>query len=217
MSKWCTTAVIDVASPHPNYEKIGWALDGLVMGRGKNLDDFVRLVADALGKGSVALGFEAPLFIPFRDDPTQLCTARNGEGNRAYSAQAGTGALVAGLAVNWYILRELRRLVPSATVSFEWKTPSNEPGHLLIWEAFVSDRSKTGAVADSDPNISDALEAIKRFKEIIQNHEESDIVEPVCLNLIAAILLRTGWIENLAILAQPCLVAKTKKPPGALK
>lgn len=60
--------------------------------------DFADALAQRLQRGRrVALGFECPLFVPLRSDPAELTRARSGEGNRAWSAGAGAGALVTGL------------------------------------------------------------------------------------------------------------------------
>src|SRR4051812_10849525 len=57
-------------------------------------DDVAR---ELLAGSPVALGFECPLFVPVPTDEMKLGSARDGEGNRAWSAGAGTGALATGL------------------------------------------------------------------------------------------------------------------------
>ena len=56
-------------------------------------EDIWKLVdetAERLNNGAkVALGFECPLWVPVRDDPKELTSARAGDGNRPWSAQAG--------------------------------------------------------------------------------------------------------------------------------
>lgn len=206
-----TVAAIDIASPKNECQNIGWAIDGPEQCTGKNLDEFVERVGVALNKGSVALGIESPLFIPLRDDPRTLCTARKGEGNRPYSSHAGPTSLVAGLAVSSYILKAIRKTAPLAVATFNWKQPSHAPGHLLIYEAFVSRRDQCSTLEGMDPHIADARAAIVRFKEIMLSDGTSAIDEPACLNLLGAILLRTGWTNDPALLWEPCLVVKAEK------
>ena len=59
-----TVAVIDVGSPKQG--RLGWAIrrPAEPLQSGRNLDEFLVRVAAALSDGAVALGFEAPLFIP---------------------------------------------------------------------------------------------------------------------------------------------------------
>jgi hypothetical protein len=56
-------AVIDIGTLGKN---LGWAIDEPDDG-GADLDACVETLIDSLGKGPVALGFEAPQFVPLRD------------------------------------------------------------------------------------------------------------------------------------------------------
>jgi hypothetical protein len=58
-------AAVDIGSPMTG--KLGWAaLPDEKMG--KDVQTLVALVAEALLRGPVALGFEAPLWVPMRTD-----------------------------------------------------------------------------------------------------------------------------------------------------
>ena len=60
-----TIFVIDVGAPHKG--NLGWAnADGVT---GTDIDQCIEAVNTALSVSPVALGFEAPLYIPVRDDP----------------------------------------------------------------------------------------------------------------------------------------------------
>ena len=81
------------------------------------------VVVTALDSGHrVALAFEYPLSVPV-PDPSEgawkdLGRARAGEGNRSWSAGAGTGALATGLVQLAWVLgyvREFAREAPSVT------------------------------------------------------------------------------------------------------
>ena len=72
-------------------------------------------IACALGEArKVALGFECPLWIPVAPDPKDLTKARKVDGNRAWSAAAGLGALATGLTQVPWILDEVRRQLTRA-------------------------------------------------------------------------------------------------------
>jgi hypothetical protein len=109
-------AVVDIGKPAANF---GWAIVGDTSAEGTDIDECVETLAAALRIGALALGFEAPMFVPIRTDPRRLTAARSGDcgkgmPNRPFSASAGATALVTGLVVVSYILNTLRPLVPEA-------------------------------------------------------------------------------------------------------
>src|SRR4051812_32847804 len=57
----------------------------------------------------VALGFECPLFVPVPAAATALGAGRNGEGDRAWSAGAGTGALATGVVQAAWVLDVIKQ------------------------------------------------------------------------------------------------------------
>jgi hypothetical protein len=88
---------------------------------GQVIDDLIEAVAEDLGHGvSVALGFECPLFVPVPEDPLRLGRARVGDGNRAWSAGAGTGAMATGLVQAAWGLRRLRERAPAEHAFVDW-------------------------------------------------------------------------------------------------
>jgi hypothetical protein len=137
-------AVVDIGKPGANF---GWAMVGDTTAQGKDIDVCVQSLAAALRNGPLALGFEAPMFVPIRTDPKGLTAARSGEfgkglPNRPFSASAVATSLVTGLVVVSYILNTLRPLVPEATATLDWRLPPVGPGRLMLFEAFVTDQRK---------------------------------------------------------------------------
>lgn len=152
--------------------------------------------------GSVALGFECPLFVPLREDPALLTRARDGEGDRAWSARAGCGSLVTGLVESAWTLDRIRRgLRAEPQVFFDWDEFSAHPGSLLLWEAFVTRAAKSGT-HHGDAGL--AVEALCR--SLPQPDGANRIKEPRVYSLIGAALLRTGWSVPRSILSSACLV-----------
>src|SRR6516225_6746310 len=99
-------AVIDIGKPGANF---GWAMVGDTTGEGNDIDVCVQTLAEALRNGPLALGFEAPMFVPIRTDPKRLTVARKGDSGRGlpsrpFSESAGPTSLVTGLVVVSYIL-----------------------------------------------------------------------------------------------------------------
>lgn len=202
-------AVIDIGRPLKN---LGWFMTGEPPRCGVDLDDCVKEVAAALQVGPVALGFEAPLFVPARPIQTELTSARKGECgggiNRPFSAGAGAATLTTALVVVPYVLDGLRTASPGAVATIEWQPLPERPGSLLLFEAFVTNRGE----GDGDRHVRDAKAAAKALTSRIKvgHPVESDIPRDSApwLNLLGAAMLRSGWAADLMVLRRPCLVVK---------
>ena len=75
-------------------KKFGWAavLASEESISGSSIEELAARIADEISSNrKVAIGFECPLFVPVRSDAVRVNAA--GEGNRSWSAGAGTGAL----------------------------------------------------------------------------------------------------------------------------
>lgn len=201
-------AVIDIGKPGKN---LGWAVDEPPEG-GSDLDKCIDVLAAALAGGPLALGFEAPQFIPLRTAAAVLTAARDGEcgpgmPSRPFSASGGATVLVTSLVIAPYVLSGLRRRVPSARATFDWRVPVTVPGHLLLFEAFVTDQRKTG----DNRHVEDARLAIGEFRRRMADPVrcQSSVTAGEPFNLLAAALLRTGWSSDASLLREPCLVLRT--------
>ena len=88
----------------------GWAvLDGDHQHHGEAIGGLVDDVVANLAAGTkVALGFECPLWVPVSGEPSDLAAGRAVDGNRSWSAAAGTCALAAGLTETAWILKQMR-------------------------------------------------------------------------------------------------------------
>lgn len=195
--------VIDVGSPASG--SLGWAIespDATSPQLGKDLDEFVELIAPLSEQYPLAIGFEAPLFAPYRNTAKAVLKGRAGEGNRPWSAGAGAAVTAAALGVVPYTLRELRKRLPSATPLAGLDLPQRA-GEVLFWEAFVTASAKGADHAD------DALIALKVFHERAQQMPlTSDLAEPEAFSLLGAALIRTGWTSDVTVLDRPCLVVR---------
>jgi hypothetical protein len=205
-------AAIDIGKPGKN---LGWAMDN-PGDCGVDLDACIETLAVALQTTAVALGFEAPQFVPLRHGQATLTKARKGEAGsglatRAFSASAGATVLVTSLVIVPYILQRLRERAPTATATLDWHQPLTAPGQLLLWEAFVTDQRKNTVTR----HIEDAQLAISDFRRGIANPAsfKSSVTTPECLSLLGAALLRTGWSTDVALLSAPCLVVRPAANP----
>jgi hypothetical protein len=201
-------AIIDIGKPGKN---LGWAIDEPDED-GRDLNDCIKTLIVSLREGPVALGFEAPQFVPIRDDPLKLTAARKGEFGpglrpRPFSAGAGASVLVTSLVIVPYVLNRLREALPRASATFDWQRPLTELGQLLLFEAFVTDQRKTATTR----HIEDARLAIADFRRGIVSPEtfKSSVTSDEGMNLLGAALLRTGWSSDVALLSTSCLVVRT--------
>ncbi len=202
-------AVIDIGSPKNN--NIGWALVGDKADCGTNLDECAKVLAQVLKTEPLALGFEAPMFVPMRNEPFSLTSARcgeTGEGiSRPFSASAGASVLVTSTVVVPYVLRCLRKTVPDVTATLDWNGWPNEPrqsSRMLLFEAFVTNQDK------ARQHFEDARLAAKELYTKLRGNKkiESSVTVDKCFSILGAMMLRTGLSKDISVLSQPCLVVR---------
>lgn len=179
---------------------------------GADIDTFSKGIAEDLSTGmSVALGFECPLFVPVTDDPIYLTSARQGEGSRSWSAGAGCGALATGLTETVWIFENIRRLVHvKVRPTFNWEQFTMGRANLFIWEAFVTGKAKARTDDGERADMGDAMIAARTFWD-----RHLNIIQANCVtaqnpySLVGAALLRSGLIQDIKILSEPCVVIKS--------
>ena len=183
-------------------------------GSRQSIQDLATAVAADLQRGSkVALGFECPLFVPLPDHPEKLTAARQGEGDRPWSAGAGASCLATGLTETVWILERIRaRLTRTPPVYLDWRSFVEATEGLFFWEAFVTQDSKLSS------NEDDAETAVTYFESAMPKVDEHDAVRNDRVrSLIGAAILQAGWSTNLNLLAEPCLVLRPPAPRARLK
>ena len=189
----------------PN-NKFGWASSiGGKLETGTDISIFAANIAHAVGrKDKVSIGFECPLFVPVRDEPHMVASTRRGEGNRSWSAGAGTGALATGMVQSLWVMRRVKDILGYALKpTFDWEE-FEKTNSVFLWEAFVT--SEAGKLT----HIEAASAALKRFVAIAGSYENfGDIDESNVLSLIGACAIRSGWSKDVELLWSPCLVVKT--------
>jgi hypothetical protein len=198
-------AVVDIGK----LTNLGWVVEGpSVNESGNDIDLFIDSLANAMKIGPLALGFEAPMFIPFGRERSDLDKARKGEGDRAFAASPGACALTKGLVVVPYILEGLRRRAKAARPTFKWRSRLLDRS-LLLFEAFVTHVSRSS-------HVDCARLALERFPKQWEQRVsfESPLHEPSTLNLLGAMLLRMGWTDDPAVLSEPCLVIRHQGNSG---
>lgn len=165
------------------------------------------LVAVELTAGKkVTLGFECPLWVPIADEPSDLTRAREGEGNRAWSAGGGANSLATGLTEVAWILHRIRRATKGVEAFLTWSSFERVQNGLFLWEAMVTGRGKT------DSHESDARAAVDAFRRALPDPESRNALTPTprTRSLIGAALLWAGWSNDLDLLTKPCVVIRSE-------
>ena len=163
------------------------------------------LAADLQAARPVALGFECPLYVPVPSGAQVLGQARTGEGNRPWSAGAGSGALATGLVEACWVLRALRERVGDVPASIDWPSFQRSGRGMFLWEAFVSAKAKASDLTHH----GDAAIAVERFFAVLPDPTTADELDaPSPFSLIGAALVWSGWSNDVSLLRRKCLVVK---------
>jgi hypothetical protein len=193
-------AVIDVGSPKRG--NLGWAheeFDGS-FATGADLDVLLTRLADGLQQGPLALGLESPQFIPLGETSSTLTSARYGDKTKPWSAAAGATVAMTGLAILIYCLRRLSSEVSGLECFLDWSNPPEQPGQLLLFEAFVSGTAK------GKTHIDDAKIAAREFVNRRADSLYTDVSADRVFSIAGAVMLACGCSTDLKDLHKPSLV-----------
>ena len=207
----------DVGSTKPKRCKFGWVRMDLgsknSMPEGsKSIDGLIlRLEKDLLEGTSIALGFEAPLYMPVPIQSESLSKGRADEGNRSMFAPIGGYVTTLGCHQSAFILSRISNFKKSHKLTLDptvWRECTKPT--ILIWEAFVSGpaHSKNG------DDVHDAATAADYFRAH-QNEFKVITADPSPpLSLVGAVALWSGWRNDIAVLKEKCLVLRPDVPYG---
>jgi len=197
-------------TPNFAWARVNPASPGYVAGSSDIMKLADEIIRDLRGRRSVALGFEAPLFIPVPAESSALCYGRKNEGSRSFAAPVGLAVATLGLHQAAWILR---RIADSCGVSIRFETdieawpPSESYPILFCWEAFVSDK------AHGRTHVRDAATAAMAFLSA-----ESDLAGATAINadrplsLIATAALWSGLATDIQLLHQGTVVIRPDEP-----
>ena len=197
---------IDVGAP----KNIGWAIiQGNDEKHGEDLDEFITQFVMQSKNTPSAIGFECPLFVPYRDELQIITKARNGEGNRAWSAGAGATVTTIGLAVVSYTLQKLKmewgKSFPKTMLDWNAWQAISQSNPMLVWEAFVSGGNHTA----TNEHWRDALHATRGFHKAFDDLDSANAIkETPVFSTAGAAILRSGLSTDISLIKQPCLVIK---------
>jgi hypothetical protein len=163
----------------------------------------VAKIAEDLRCGySIALGFEAPLFIPVPRSADDLSKGREGEDGCPFSAQAGAYVTTLGMHQAAWVLREIYcscSEICTFTLNPQDWPPTTSRQLLFCWEAFVAGSAKGEDKEQS--HVRDAATAAMAFlcrEEDLMKSNKVAAERP--LSLIGAAALWSGWTTDPKIL-----------------
>jgi hypothetical protein len=192
----------------------GWARQsstGTIEGD-SSIEYLARCLCTDLAAGRrVALGVEAPAFVPVPSSADRLCRGRAGEGNRSCASQMGLAVTALGLHQAAWILDRVRvelgqgghdRLPRFSQRPDDWLSPTPI---FFCWEAFVSGE------AHSDDHIRDAATAVVGFAAAEHDLGSATSVSAERpLSVLGAAALWSGWTNDLAELHETTVVIRPR-------
>lgn len=193
-----------------NFGWYGLRADGSIVS-GQSIEDLANAILCGLNASrQVALGFEAPMFVPLRSNPDTLTQKRNGETSKNWIGGPGGTVLATALVQVPWLLSAIRAgLTIDATATTNWEEFKNSSSNLFLWEAFVSGEAK------GCDHIDDARIAVELFHQCLPNPSAHNVIhEDTVLSLIGASLLRTGWTTQIEALKAPTVVIR---PAGRVR
>lgn len=175
----------------------------------ESIEALVIAVVDALRNGEpVALGFEAPMFVPVPENPNLLGKARPCDaGSPSWSSQVGASVLATAMVQVPWILDYIRRHLPEVQIHLSWEAFAQAQSGLLLWEAFVSGPAK------GETHEADARNGVRAFCDQLPTPGDSDAAATQRpFSLLAAAAVWAGCDLPLDDLRKPCVVVRAVAP-----
>ncbi len=172
---------------------------------GTCIEKLSKEIASDLNNGQrVALGLEAPLFIPVPDDRSRLSRARDREGNRSWAAPAGGYVATLALHQTAWMLRKIRENCKANAITIsvdpiDWVDRKSPQPMLFGWEAFVS------GAAHGNTHLEDATTAAMWFRDR-QDNLISAVTAEKPISLFGAAVLWSGWSSDVSWLNKQLVV-----------
>ena len=215
---------VDIGSVRPP-SKFAWAAFDApgrdLIKAGEDPETAVLMLASGLVAGTqAALLLEAPMAVPVPGSEPDawlgLGKARDGEGNRPWSAGAGAGALATGLAQGAWMLGQLSATVAGLTATTQPGSWGRGGAQLLLAEAFITAAGKPGS-PPAGQHAADAAAAGLALAELLDSPQT--LASAVCcaprqsFNLLAAMALWAGLHIDPGELRADVLVVAARPQP----
>lgn len=184
---------------------------------------FLDLIVQDLRNFPVALGFEAPMFLPVTAAFDDLTRARTRE-PAAWSFGAGAYVTSVAIPLMSYILRHIKISfnddAPVVTLDPSgWLTPDSLGSQLFLWEAFVNGNAHARGPNDAglEVHLVDAATAVLAFNqwEATNPREQSHVTAQNAISTVGAAILWSGLANDINLLHRQALVLRPTQILGA--
>lgn len=156
----------------------------------------------------VAIGLEAPLYLPVPTDVTRLSRGRQNERDRSCFAPAGGYVATLALHQTAWLLRRLRssceELCDLTVEISQWPPIGDQRPVLFFWEAFVSGPAHMN-------HTRDAATAAMYF-QASQMSLATEITAEDPISLFGSAVLWSGWSTDLGWLHRSLLTLRPRTP-----
>ena len=192
---------IDVGS----YRNLGWA--DSEQNFIETFPDALPLINDRLSKGKVALGFEAPIFLPLNDFEN-FTASRAFDNGRPWSAGAGATVCAISLPLITLCLQEIYQRHKDIQVTTDYCT-WNKAGKntLLLWEAFITRNDRARYGANENIHVMDAKNAVNSFL----NNNKPQEPSLAMLNIPMLLAANVGFNVNIRNIDRTALIVKSNQ------
>ena len=175
-----------------------------------SIESLAASVVDILRRGEpVALGFEAPMFLPVPVNPEQLGKARPYDApSPSWSSNVGASALATGMVQIPWTLRFIHDRLSDLRVHVQWPPFAEHRDGLLLWEAFVSGPAK------GDTHEEDARSGVQAFCEQLPSPGDPSATETERpFSVLAAAAIWAGFDLPIENLHRECLLVRATHSP----
>jgi hypothetical protein len=178
--------------------------------RPESIESLAGSVVDVLREEEpVALGFEAPLFLPVPADPGRLGKARPCDApSPSWSSNVGASVLATAMVQVPWTLRFIHDQLPDLRVHVQWPSFAERQEGLLLWEAFVSGAAK------GETHEEDARSGVQAFCEQLPDPGDPTAEETERpISLLTAAAIWAGFELPAEDMRRGCLLVRATRPP----
>lgn len=178
--------------------------------RPESIESLATSVLHVLREGKpVALGFEAPLFIPVPEDSDRLGKARSCDApSPAWSSKIGASVFATAMVQIPWTLRFIHDQVPDLQVHLQWSSFAEQQKGLLLWEAFVSGAAK------GETHEEDAASGVQAFCEQLPSPgDPTAAATEGPFSILAAAAIWAGFDLPIEATRYPCLLVRATRSP----
>jgi hypothetical protein len=184
--------------------------DGEELHQPESIESLAASVVHVLRDGQpVALGFEAPLFIPVPEKPDRLGKARPCDApSPSWSSSVGASVLATAMVQIPWTLGFIHEQIPDLRVHVKWQPFAEQQDGLLLWEAFVSGAAK------GDTHEEDARSGVQAFCEQLPNPGDPTAEKTERpFSVLAAATAWAGFDLPIEDMRGSCLLVRATRAP----